>query len=590
MAILAGCLGLALLSILPGWWFMASAFLSLGIFTALADFAIAGFRRKTSLFQKFAPLVLGSSPSEWLTDTRRGRPPDRSALRFEALLDLGGARARRPRHRNRSSSSGPAARARAARPVRAASKPSSDPCAGKATTKTSCASSSARRADSIGKSSLNPSSATSRCCRPAIAARRSAGRARPSQIQCPGGTRSSGGSTARLAASSRRHKSEPSSRSSRNEPSRAQGVNLRNRSPQSRPSRAGHGRDRRRNPGNNPPPRRDDHGQPLDHRGDQGSRREARVGPARTRARCFPRPRPHPERTRFLAELANVVFGPKIRFLFGAVLLAGCIAWMHQNAMISAEHATALVEAAKIRRYDRRSNACLAGVAHAREQAAEADADCSTCRVSRPRCLAIISSFRRRRRRAHPDRLVVRRRRSHRVLRHPRRGDPDRRSLAWGCRPWPASTRVSSPASSARRHGRRLRLRPQVGPKQQDRCTHRGSPVLAALQPHRSIRQSQGSRRGRVISSRIVGRPDRRETFHGSRRPASDIRRVPASAARALLEAIVWHRRKQVMGDVHVLPINEHRPAGEEIGEKHPRVGQSARHRRSSAGRRPART
>ena len=67
MAILAGCLGLALLSILPGWWFMASAFLSLGIFTALADFAIAGFRRKTSLFQKFAPLVLGSSPSEWLT-------------------------------------------------------------------------------------------------------------------------------------------------------------------------------------------------------------------------------------------------------------------------------------------------------------------------------------------------------------------------------------------------------------------------------------------------------------------------------------------------------------------------------------------
>ena len=43
------------------------AFLSLGVLTALADFAVVGFRRKTALLQKAAALVLSSSVSEWLT-------------------------------------------------------------------------------------------------------------------------------------------------------------------------------------------------------------------------------------------------------------------------------------------------------------------------------------------------------------------------------------------------------------------------------------------------------------------------------------------------------------------------------------------
>jgi eukaryotic-like serine/threonine-protein kinase len=43
----------------------------------------------------------------------------------------------------------------------------------------------------------------------------------------------------------------------------------------------------------------------------------------------------------------GVFFGPKLRFLAGATLVAGCVAWMYQNAMISEEHAAALIAAAK---------------------------------------------------------------------------------------------------------------------------------------------------------------------------------------------------------------------------------------------------
>ena len=45
------------------------------------------------------------------------------------------------------------------------------------------------------------------------------------------------------------------------------------------------------------------------------------------------------ERPGIPAELLGMVLGPKIRFLAGAALLAGSIAWMHQNALISTEHA-----------------------------------------------------------------------------------------------------------------------------------------------------------------------------------------------------------------------------------------------------------
>ena len=36
------------------------------------------------------------------------------------------------------------------------------------------------------------------------------------------------------------------------------------------------------------------------------------------------------------AAIARAAFGPRARFLLGAVLLAGCLLWMHQNALISA--------------------------------------------------------------------------------------------------------------------------------------------------------------------------------------------------------------------------------------------------------------
>ena len=52
-------------------------------------------------------------------------------------------------------------------------------------------------------------------------------------------------------------------------------------------------------------------------------------------------PVPDRERSSLVAGAVTMLLGPKVRFLAGAALLAGCIAWMHQNAMISAEHAAA---------------------------------------------------------------------------------------------------------------------------------------------------------------------------------------------------------------------------------------------------------
>ncbi len=48
-----------------------------------------------------------------------------------------------------------------------------------------------------------------------------------------------------------------------------------------------------------------------------------------------------------VAFLLGLLLGPKARFLAGAALVAGCLFWMHQNAMISSDRATAIVEAAK---------------------------------------------------------------------------------------------------------------------------------------------------------------------------------------------------------------------------------------------------
>ena len=87
-----------------------------------------------------------------------------------------------------------------------------------------------------------------------------------------------------------------------------------------------------------------------------------------------------------------MLLGPKVRFLAGAALLAGCIAWMHQNAMISAEHAAALVEAAKAGDVEAIQSHAEAGVAHAREVAAQPTRPLDLPDVP-PALLALVSSF-----------------------------------------------------------------------------------------------------------------------------------------------------------------------------------------------------
>ena len=76
-------------------------------------------------------------------------------------------------------------------------------------------------------------------------------------------------------------------------------------------------------------------------------------------------PTPDREHSSLVVGALTMLLGPKVRFLAGAALVAGCIAWAHQNAMISAEHATALVEAAKAGNVEGIQSHAEAGVAHA---------------------------------------------------------------------------------------------------------------------------------------------------------------------------------------------------------------------------------
>ena len=103
-------------------------------------------------------------------------------------------------------------------------------------------------------------------------------------------------------------------------------------------------------------------------------------------------PEPERERSNIVARAVTMLLGPKVRFLAGAALLAGCIAWMHQNAMISAEHAAALVEAAKAGDVEAIQSHAEAGVAHAREVAAQPTRPLDLPDVP-PALLALVSSF-----------------------------------------------------------------------------------------------------------------------------------------------------------------------------------------------------
>jgi hypothetical protein len=101
-----------------------------------------------------------------------------------------------------------------------------------------------------------------------------------------------------------------------------------------------------------------------------------------------------PERGRggLVARLVNLFLGPKVRFLAGAALAAGCIAWMHQNAMISAEQAGAFVAAAKSGDVKAIQSHAQAGVARAREVAAR-PTETLDLPVIPPALLALVSSF-----------------------------------------------------------------------------------------------------------------------------------------------------------------------------------------------------
>ena len=87
-----------------------------------------------------------------------------------------------------------------------------------------------------------------------------------------------------------------------------------------------------------------------------------------------------------------------------------------------------------------------------------------------------------------------------------------------------------------------------------------------------------GISRGRVISSRIVGRPEGL-----AERPVRLDDLLPIGRV-VLLEdlvqvpqAIVGDRREEMVGDVHVLAVDEHGPSREGVGEEDAGVGQAAR-------------
>lgn len=103
-------------------------------------------------------------------------------------------------------------------------------------------------------------------------------------------------------------------------------------------------------------------------------------------------PDPERERSDVAVRAFTMLLGPKVRFLAGAVLLAGCVAWMHQNAMISAEHAAALVEAAKAGDVDAIQSHAEAGVAHARQMAAQPTRPLDLPNAP-PALLTLVSSF-----------------------------------------------------------------------------------------------------------------------------------------------------------------------------------------------------
>ena len=211
------------------------------------------------------------------------------------------------------------------------------------------------------------------------------------------------------------------------------------------------------------------------------------------------------------------LLGPKVRFLAGAALLAGCIAWMHQNAMISAEHAAGLGRGGQEPATSRPSSLKPRQASRVPASEPPRRPSCSICPIVPPVMLRSGLFIRRGRRRVDPDHS----RRSFQadpdhVLRHPRRRDPSPAARASGVLP---TFGVLDPSLVAERdrartngRGRDLRPRPRVNvelppdasPIDRRRTVGRGVTDQPRAAPWAT---PEWSIRGRVISSKIVGRP-----------------------------------------------------------------------------------
>jgi eukaryotic-like serine/threonine-protein kinase len=387
--ILATCLGLALVSFSFGWWFIATALLSLGLFTALADFAVVGLRRKTSLFQRVVPLVLGSSLSEWLTALAAVALSIGLLLVLKVfwiwvalalaavgiafgcrVLDLHAESERR----------GPFELIEAV--VRSMRRQGFD----EEVVRQFVCSSSGQNWEEVYECLFGYESMVQARDR---WGRGDGARARPKYA--PWREPLIRWIDARLAV--RREANDRAVLQKFEERAlQAQGVNLltarrkAERAAKAMVATAAEIRETIR-------PRE---GTIVVNRSIAAAMRDAAVKPESVlldheRGVLHDRDGGR-ERTKILTKVANGVLGPKIRFLGGAALVAGCIAWMHQNAMISAEHASALVEAAKSGDMNAVRTHVQAGVAHARDQAAKPTEMLDLPALPRA-VLAVLSSF-----------------------------------------------------------------------------------------------------------------------------------------------------------------------------------------------------
>ena len=568
LAILAACLGLALLCWLPGWWLAATAFASLGLFIALADFTIVGLRRKTPLFQRFTALVLGSSLSERLTGLASFALLVGLLLFFKlfwiwmalALAAVGivsGLRALE--QRSDAERRGPLELAESI--VRSLRRHGHDEDLVRQFVCTSCGQHWEELYEALFgyESMLAARDRWGRVDRPERRPRFAPWR-RPiiRWIDARLAVRREAKELAVLQKFEERESGRP-------------GREPGDRPPQSRACGPSHGGDRRRNPGNDPPRE----GTIMVNRSIAEAMREAAIKPETVlleHERGFRRPRPR-DRTKLLAKLANIVLRPQDP-VPGRRRASGRL---HRLDAPERDDLGGTREGARRggqvwrSRLPFKRTPCPASPTRGRKPRGRRR--CSICPACRRTVLAARVILRRGRRRAHPDRLVVCRGHAHRVLRDSRRGDPGR----W---PPPGAAVVAGldPSVIPSIIGAACWLRAALDESACRRIRCGRASDCFDRQSWINPRRRRCGGCGRVISSRIVVRP---EVVVKRSVGLDDLRAIGVVLLLQQLvqppEAIMRHGGKQVMGDVHVLSVHEDRPPGEEIGEEHPRVGQAAR-------------